>query len=208
MRTRTRPSTRSGFTLLEVILAVGIFALISVNVILVSKTGSAAARGGALLTTLSGELDLTLERMQLALMAANAEEVQSVSAFPLYSNRVDFAIDIGVDNGSVVLGDPERIEWSPTTQQDGSVVWTRNPDDPAVERAITWTRAVPPAFEDETLGNGADDNQNGLFDEGGLAFTIPDENQDMLEIFLTVERANKEGERVPMSRTVRVTCRN
>ncbi|MEZ6016361.1 MAG: prepilin-type N-terminal cleavage/methylation domain-containing protein [Planctomycetota bacterium] len=205
---RCAQRARAGFTLIEVLIAISILALISINIVLVSKTGTAAARTGALLSTLNGELDLTMERMELALMAAHSDEVQSVNAFPLYSNRVDFAIDIGVDNGSVVLGDPERIQWAQLNERDGAVSWLRNPDDVEAERAVTWSRAVPTVFDGETAGNGEDDNANGLLDEGGLAFTLPAENQDMLEIHLTVERTDKDGKRVPRSRRVRVTCRN
>ena len=204
--TDARP--RAGFTLIELLIGVTILALLSMNLTLISRTGAAAAKTSALVATLNGELDLTLERMQLTLMAAHAEEVQSIGAFPLYSSRVDFAIDIGVDNGSVVLGDPERIAWSPLGDRDGAVNWTRNPEDEEAERSVVWSRSVPPVFDGETLGNDSDDNANGMFDEGGLVFTLPEVNQDMLEIHLTVERTDKEGRRVPKSRRLRVTCRN
>lgn len=202
------PRANAGFTLIEVMIALGIFALITMNVALVSRTGTAAARAGALMSTLNGELDLTVERMQLALMGARAEEVQSVNAFPLYSNRVDFAIDIGVNNGSVITGDPERISWEAQSATDGSVFWRRNPGDVATERSMTWSKAVPPVFQGEIAGNGGDDNGNGLLDEGGLAFTLRGMQQETVEINLTVERESKDGKRVPLSRAVRVTCRN
>ena len=203
-----RRATRAGFTLIELMISLSIFALVTANIVLITRTGASAAQGGALRSILTGELDLTLERMQLSLMAAHADEVQSINAFPLYSSRVDYAIDIGIDNGSVILGDPERIEWTPLNANDGRVSWITNPDDVATERSMTWSRSVPAVFMGELAGNGADDNQNGLSDEGGLAFTLPDEGQDLLEIHLTVERVNKDGARVPRSRRVRVTCRN
>ncbi len=207
-RHSARARAQAGFTLVETMIALAVFALIAINVALVTRTGAAAARTGTLISTLTGELDLTVERMELALMAAHAEEVQSINAFPLYSDRVDFAIDVGVDNGSVVLGDPERIAWSPLGGGTGRVEWLRNPDDPALQRAVTWSRSVPAVSRGEVAANGADDNDNGLLDEGGLAFTLPDERQDLVEIHLTVERQDDRGRRVPVSRRKRVSCRN
>ena len=202
-----RQSARRGFTLLEVMLALGITALIALNMALISRSGSAVARTSSLLSILNNELDLTTERMQVALMAANSEEVESVGAFPIYSNRVDFAVDLGVDNGAVVAGDPERILWSPLRDTQGVVSLVRNPDG-ELERRVTWSRSVPNTFEGEVLGNAEDDNQNGLLDEGGLAFTRPVADTDLLEIHLTVQRVDKAGQPVPRSRRLRVTCRN
>lgn len=198
---------RAGLTLVEVTIAVAVFALIGVNVMLITRSGATAARTGTLMSVLNDELALTMERRELALMAAHSDEVQSVNAFPLYSNRVDFAVDIGVDNGSVVLGDPERIEWAPVDATDGRVAWRRNPDSP-LERAVTWSRSVPTVHKNEVGGNNADDNGNGLADEGGLAFTLPEANGDLVEIHLTVERTDQNGRRVGENRTVRITCRN
>jgi len=188
-------------------LALGIMALIALNLALVSRSGSAVARTSSLLSVLNNELDLTTERMQMALMAANSEEVESVGAFPIYSNRVDFAVDLGVDNGAVVSGDPERIHWVPQGATEGVVNWVRNPDG-ELERRVTWSRSVPSTFEGEILDNVEDDNGNGLLDEGGLAFTRPVAETDLLEIHLTVQRVDKDGRPVPRSRRLRVTCRN
>lgn len=197
----------AGLTLVEVTIALAVFALIGVNVVMISRSGATAARTGTLMSVLNDELSLTMERMELALMAAHSDEVQSVNAFPLYSSRVDFAVDVGVDNGSVVLGDPERIEWSPIDATGGRIAWRRNPESPD-ERAVTWSRSVPTVHKNEVGGNNADDNGNGLKDEGGLAFTLPNANRDMVEIHLTVERSDQNGKRVGENRTVRITCRN
>lgn len=205
---RVEAGASAGFTIVEVIIAVAVLAMISVNVAMISRSSSTAARTGSLLSVLNGELDLTVERMELALMGAHADEVTgSVNPFPLYSNRVDFTIDVGIDNDTIIFGDPERIEWTPMGEDGGRVSWIRNPGD-EVERAVTWSSSVPGLHLDELGGNGADDNENGMEDEGGLAFTVPDQGRDMVEIYLTVERRDQNGKKVGDKRTKRVTCRN
>lgn len=206
---KARGTSRSaGFTIIEVVIAMSVFALIAVNIGMITRSGATAAKTGTLLSVLNDELNLTVERMELALMGAHAEQVESVQPSPLYSNRVDFAIDVGMDGGEVILGDPERIEWRPTDDDTGRVSWLRNPGDVEEERVVTWSRSVPTLQKDELGGNGADDNENGLFDEEGLAFTRPSEQMDMIEIHLTVERTDQHGDKVGDNRVRRVTCRN
>ena len=62
---------RSGFTLVEVLIASVIIALISVNIAMVARTGSQATANGLVHELLDSELDLTLDRIKLALMSAS-----------------------------------------------------------------------------------------------------------------------------------------
>jgi hypothetical protein len=55
------------------------------------------------------------------------------------------------------------------------------------------------------LANGADDNANGLTDESGLTFDV---DRKKVTIRLTLERADQSGEKIKVTRSTEVTCRN
>ena len=111
---------------------------------------------------------------------------------------------LGYEDGAPVTSDPESIVWEPAAGVSGHVVWAVNGGE-VTEREITWSRAVPDAFLAEIGSNGEDDNGNGLLDEHGLAFT---KEGDRVDIYLTVEKLDENGELAQEAETFTVTCRN
>ena len=194
----------AGFTLLEVMIALAIMVLIIMNVTMVAKTSTEAARNGVFRTRLDDEVNLTLDRISLAVMSSKSDDVYPPTVAPAHTSRVDFAISLGIDeNGNEITGDPERIEWEVGNGTPGRVVWSQNPETVG-ERSVVWSNWVPELFQGEII-NAEDDNQNGLFDEGGLAF---DMDGDQVNIHLTIERQDPRGMMVPQNLSVNVTCRN
>lgn len=204
MRTGAHDRSSGGFTLVEVIVASAILVLVSVNVWMVTKAGRSAAATGTFMMTLEDELNLTVDRISLALMAADSAAVDGPQMKPLSSETVSFQSNLGLEDGSVVYGPVEEIQWLPVEQLDGRVVWRERPAEPE-ERELIWSNSVPQAFEDEVPDNGVDDNANEIEDERGLAFTMDGARVD---IHVTVERVNEHGRRQPVSKTTQVTCRN
>ncbi len=192
----------SGFTLLELVIALAILALVSVNVTLVTRTGSQAVRSGAFWQTLNDEADQTLDRISLALMASDASNLYPIAISPLYTNAVSYKVSLGVEDGQPVESPPESISWE-ELEDRGRIQWRENPGLPE-ERGVTWSNWVPSFFDGETF-NGSDDNGNALVDESGLAF---DMEGDLVNIHLTIERPNPDGQPVPVTRKIQVTCRN
>lgn len=227
-----RRHSRAGFTLLEVIIAITILALILVNVQLVSKSGTAAARSGAMMSSLENELEMTLDRITFALMSAQDEEIEGPLPAPVPSSFVRFASVIGRDaEGNVLMSPTEQISWvahdgTPTasggsgvggkgdpqqtggsgrvTLEGGRVTWVED-SDAAASRKVTWSNAVPLVYEGEVDGNAEDDNENGLLDEAGLAFA---RDGSQVQVFLTVERVDEKGTKRPVQRSLRVAPRN
>jgi prepilin-type N-terminal cleavage/methylation domain-containing protein len=198
---RTRRST-NGFTLLELVIALTILVLVSVNITMVSRTGSQAARSGAFRQTLNDEADQTLDRISLALMSSDAENIYPIAVAPLYTNEVTFNTSLGVEGGEVIQSPPESIVWQQIADR-GRVIWSENPGLPS-ERSVTWSNWVPTFFAGEEF-NGKDDNENIVVDESGLAF---DMEGDLVNIHLTVERQGPDGKWLPTTRSVQITCRN
>ncbi len=194
-------SRRSGFTLLELMIALVIVALIGVNISMVMKTSTSAYESGLIRSELDERASLTMDRIRLALMSSSLEELNPQLGSGAHSSYINYCVSLGLDeSGELVYADPERIELQ---GEAGQIVWHRNPGEEN-ERAVVWTKNVPPLFRDEVL-NGADDNGNGLFDEEGLFFA-QDERNVMVQ--LTLERPDSKGMPVFEDRTLTVTCRN
>ncbi|MGD2017474.1 MAG: prepilin-type N-terminal cleavage/methylation domain-containing protein [Planctomycetota bacterium] len=200
-----RPAhSRSGYTLVEVLVAFTILVLVAVNIAMVLRAGRAAAATGTFMATLSDELNQTVDRIALALMGADAAALDGPQLKPLSSEYVRFQACLGVEEGSVVHGPVEEIEWLPMTEETGRILWRENPES-SEERRVVWSNAVPPSYMHEVAANGVDDNGNAIEDEGGLAFTM---DGPRVDIHVTIERVGHDGKRRPMQRTQQVFCRN
>lgn len=193
---------QAGFTLLELMIALTIVSLLAVNVVMVMRTGSEAARSGVFFKTLNDEADQTLDRISLALMSSDAENLYPVAVAPLYTNEVTYSVSLGVVDGEVIESPPESIGWDALADR-GRVLWAENPG-LENERIVSWSNWVPTFHEGEDF-NGDDDNGNEIVDESGLAF---DMIGALVNIHLTVERQGPDGEWTPTTRRLQITCRN
>lgn len=189
-------------TLVEVAIALAILALLAVNVSMVARTGSRVATSGAFLTALEDEADMTLDRITLALMGATADDIYPRMIAPASTEEVNYSVSLGLLDGEVVYGPPERILWDETLK-GGRVLWSQNPSSPE-ERVVVWCNSVPPLHDGEVM-NGLDDNNNDVNDERGLAFV---QDGSLMDVLLTVERTDPDGKLVAKTRRKQVTCRN
>lgn len=192
----------AGFTLLEVMIAMTIMALVAVNISMVTRTGTEAARAGIFDVLLNDEADTTLDRITLAVMSSRADDIYPRRTSPGFTSNITYSVTLGYENGVEVQSPPENIAFN-TTPMGGQIVWKESPGE-ADERRVVWSNWVPVYFAREEP-NGVDDNDNGLPDEAGLAF---DMEGDLVNIHLTVERLNPQGIAVPVTRLIQVTCRN
>lgn len=195
---------RGGFTLVEVIIATTVFLLITLNVNLVVSAGRSAASAGAFMMSIEDELHLTVDRMSLALMAADSNEVNGTELAPLSSGTVRFQTALGTNGGLVVHGPVEDVSWIRTTKDEGRIEWSEDPGGPT-ERSVVWSQNVPVAFNAEIMNNSVDDNGNDLRDEGGLAFTKLGRT---IDIYLTVAKEDEKGRALARDKRSVVTCRN
>jgi len=220
----------SGFTVLETVIALTILTLILANVHMLSNSGADIARSGALRSSLENELEMTLDRITFALMAAEDAEIEGPVPAPMPSTFVRFASVLGRDAaGNVLMSPTEEISWAlhaadepapgtagrdprkqalyqRITREGGRVAWTEDADAAAEEsRRITWSNAVPLAYMGEVQGNATDDNGNDLLDESGLAFA---RDGGQIQVFLTVERLDERGTPTPVQRSLRIAPRN
>lgn len=198
MGARTR--RRGGFTLLETLIALTVVGLVLGNIVMVTRSTSEAYDQEMSKASLELQLDQTLDRIALALMAASVSSLQPGVANPAFHSTLSYAQSLGVQDGAVVHGAPERIS---LRIENGEVVWLERPGEPG-ERMATWTRSVR-AFLEGELPNGVDDNGNGLVDESGLAFVI---EGSLVRVLLTLEREGAGDRRLTYTRESLVRCRN
>ena len=199
-----RARNNTGYSLVEVLIAASILLLLMANVAMVTRAGKSAAQSGVFHMSLDDELNLTVERISFAVMAADSDDVDGAGAAPITTETIEFSSTLGLSDGTVVRGPVEEIAWLPTTDEDGRIVWREQPTTPE-ERTVNWSSAVPHVGQNEIDGNGADDNDNGVQDEKGLGFT---KLGGFVSVYVTVERMNGKGKRVPKSTVNHVTCRN
>lgn len=191
---------RSGFTLLEMLIAVAVAGLILGNVAMVLGSSNKAFEKESSASALELQIDQTLDRIVLALMGASLEQLDPNAQLPAFHPQLEFVQSMGMQDGAVVESPPERIEM---TLANGEVTWRENPGAPS-ERAVLWSRWARRYLEGE-VPNGLDDNGNGLVDESGLAFVI---DGSRLTVHLSLERPDSEGNLVAYSRSSVVHCRN
>lgn len=191
---------RAGFTLLEILIALTVVGLVLGNIVMVMRSSSDAHDDETSRATLELQLDQTLDRIVLALMAASSESLEPGASAPAFHDRMEYMQSLGVNEGKLVLGKPERIEMR---IDQGEIIWIENPGD-AGERLATWSRWVRKFLEGEEP-NGRDDNGNGLVDESGLAFVL---EGTQVTVMLSLERKDPAGRTVVYSRTAIVHCRN
>jgi prepilin-type N-terminal cleavage/methylation domain-containing protein len=197
MTTRGR---RSGFTLLEMMITLVVVALIFGNIAMVMRSSQSAYQQQSSTSDLDIQADQTLDHVALALMSARLQSLDPTANAPAYHSSLQFVQSLGVENGQVVVSDPERVEM---VVDQGKVVWKQRPDQ-LDERMIVWSRWVSDFLEGE-IPNGIDDNGNGLVDEKGLAFVIVG---SQVTIHLTLERTEPGGKTILQSRSTVVACRN
>jgi prepilin-type N-terminal cleavage/methylation domain-containing protein len=193
-------SSRSGFSLVELMIGIAVAGLILGNLAMVVRTSTTAVESGVFGSNLEDRADRTMDRIALALMSTSAEKLDEVQFAPNHVSAIDYEVVVDVVDGDPFEGVPERIEFD---AQEGRIVWKRAPDSPD-EMENVWTRWVPGMQEGESF-NGVDDNGNGLADEEGLAFN---REQEQILVRLTLQREDSKKVVYVRSRSRRVTCRN
>lgn len=177
---------RSGFTLLETMLAVVLLVLVMGSIVLFDDSLSSSYRTMRASAELDARARKTVQEIAERLRAASAGEMNPVVESPFFTDTLDYRGIEGFTGGVPDWSALERIvlEEGPDDPDDGidndgdglvderQVVWIRNPGQPNERRSVL-CRDVRKWMEGEIPGNGLDDNGNGLVDEAGLAFDFP-----------------------------------
>ena len=200
MRTSIHSTQRAGFTLLEVSMTIALLAIFAVKITTVIDSTVKSTDTDIGRTSLDAQARQVLRQIGFAVMGSHPNSLDPNMARPLNQASLKYQVNLGIDDGEVVWGEPEEVALEEARRQ---VYWSDAPDD-AENRRVIWCNLVAPYLEGE-IPNGIDDNGNGLIDEKGLSFTI--EGQ-AIAMKLTLEKARSDGTVMTSTVETVVTCRN
>jgi len=208
--TRRIPSSRSGFTLLETIIAVGLLALVMSNVYSVLGGTTYALTKRNVEFEADAQARRALERIAMAVIGAHSNSLDPTNASPGSVSGINYQEFLGLseedENGDgkndEVFSDPMRIGSTSASSED--ISWFQNPGT-EFEMHVVWAKNVPAVAVGETPANGIDDNENGLIDETGLAFV---QDGKRVRIVLSLRISDGRGGFLERQEQTTVTCRN
>jgi hypothetical protein len=215
----TRPSSRSGTTLIEVVMGLTLFTAFAASAFLAIETSSRSYRTESVIARLDARAREALDDASGRLREADFDSVTPEPVVrPASASSVDFQRTRSFVNGGVVWGPTERLafEYDPIDPDDGldndgdgltdegRLVWTENPATAGELRSVLCSH-VSESLEGELPGNGLDDNGNGLVDERGFCIEFVG-SQALVRI--TLEESDGDGNLIRQSSSRAVMSRN
>lgn len=200
MIVRSSQGTRTGLTLLELMLALVLLTIVTMKATQAFDTAGKAAEQVSEEVLLEDKARRVMRQIGFAVMGANRDTLLPDTEAPLSSENMRYQVHLGIQDGEVIWSDPEQVALEVEEQR---VYWSQNPETED-ERRVVWTSMVSPYLEGE-LPNGIDDNGNGLIDEQGLSFDV---DRNSVTIRLTLDRVTNEGLVITKTVQTTVTCRN
>lgn len=207
-----RQSRTAGFTLLEIMIALALFAIISGSALQMSLSGSGAYRLGISVADLEMRSGRAVERLVRELSAASADTLDP--ADPDGGGSLTFQMPVGGPQ-TVTF----RVELAPLEIRngvddngdglidEGLLVRIADLGLPSEQRVVL-ARGVADLLQGETA-NGVDDNGNGLDDEGGFAITLQTGTaRNSITVWLTLQSVGPVGEILERTTTTTVALRN
>lgn len=212
-----RPGTRSGFSLVELTVAVALLAIVLTAVLILGSTTSSAVTTGTVSSDVDTVLGRTLERVSRELVVTGLGVLQPDPLPPFGSEVLDYQKPVGVSSGVALWSNRHRIGFEYENGEiddgldnnhngladEGVVFWTQDVNLPT-ERRVVFCHSVREYLEGEQA-NGLDDNGNGLTDERGFCVVRQGET---LIVRVTIERRGAKGRRFTQTLTTSVKPRN
>ena len=201
IRQNVRFRSETGLSTPELIIAMALFAIVSVKAVMVMNSANEAYEDDTNAMSLEDQARRTLDQISYAIMGADRDTLFPDPSSPIFTTELQYFLNLGVDaDGEIIFDDPEKISLSADETQ---VIWRKNPDAPD-ERRVAWCNIVRPFLEGE-LFNAVDDNGNGIIDEKGLSFVV---RKDAVTVRLCLERLTSGGETTTQAVETVVTIRN
>ncbi len=208
MKRTVAHTPRRGFTLLEMAVALVLFALVIGNVYTILGGTSKAMGERSASFEADTQARRALDRIALAIVGSFEDSIYDTSETPNSQAQINYVEYLGMTDtdgdgtSEHVYSDPMRIAL--TDDAGGEVTWFESPGGEAEKRVI-WVKDVPPFAIGEIGANGIDDNGNGLIDEHGLALVKEGRS---VRITISLRRSDGAGGFLERELSTTVTCRN
>jgi len=209
---------RRGFTMLEVMVSTAVFSLVLLSVALVTKTGNGVFRASLTRDAVRQQTQQALDRIVDSIATASKSTFDAAPLAPFGSSSLDFRTPTGIAGNVVSWSAKNRICYQVTAKHgegeeheghaqqlanDGEVVLIRGVGSAGSVTTVL-AKNVADHLEGE-LGNGKDDNGNGLVDEKGLSFVLLG---DQLTVRLTLADLDPDGQAIWVTAETQVRLRN
>lgn len=160
--------TRSGFTMLEAVIAISLLALLLVNVSMLTESSTNQQSAANRQLQLDQLCRRAVDRMANELLEASYEHTVPIIEAPASTEDIRYLTSLGYSNGEEVLSPLENILLDPQAEQ---ILWIENPG-ASEERRIVLSSNVSELMLGEEGQNLEDDNDNSVVDEAGLALHV------------------------------------
>jgi type II secretory pathway pseudopilin PulG len=180
---------RSGFTILEAVIAISLMALLLVNVSMLTESSTSQQSAANRQLQLDQLCRRAVDRMANELLEASYEHTVPIIEAPASTEDIRYLTSLGYSNGEEVLSPLENILLDPEAEQ---ILWIENPGE-AEERRIVLSSDVSELMLGEEGENLEDDNENLVVDEAGLALHV---DGRIIVIELTLRKEFNEQELV------------
>ncbi len=221
MNTDNSRSPSAGYSLVELLVAATILALVLGMLSLTGSASSAVFHSGITRAHLESQIESAMQRVVAELRVAGKTTLDPQVTPGMSTDSLEYAQALDLHDGQVVWSPPRRLafEYAPHESNDGldnngnglvdegRLVLTLDLGTPG-ERRVVLTNWVPELLEGE-LPNGADDNHNGLIDEHGFCVEhVADAAGDALLVRLSLQRRDADGRPVIKTVQAKVRVRN
>ena len=211
-------ATRTGFTLLELVVSMGLLSIMAGLSIMIQTTGNSALKASNQQTEAEGKARRGLDRV--------ARELQRAVVMNLFTNFTPVAPDspsltylsaAGLVDGEMAAGSVTHFAWEQDPRDadngidddgdglidEGVVAIWKNVGEADQVRVVI-CNDVTEYYQGETP-NGADDNGNDLTDEAGFHF---EQDGDLITVRLCVGGVSSDGTRVMRTAETSIRLRN
>ena len=204
---------RSGFSLIEVMIAITMLGVIAGSIALVTRSSSKAFSTAASAAEVETQAHRAMQQIKDLVKGSVSTLVNPTPASPFNTEQITFQRATGYVAGAPVADLPEQIllEYMPGEVDDGI---DNNGNGHADEGQVVWirtdgTRVVLVKYVREYLEGEAfnlvDDNGNGLDNERGFCM---DFDGNTVNVRLTIERRNDQGIRLTSTVESAISFRN
>jgi hypothetical protein len=210
-------SRRSGYTLLELVMAAVILTVMMGSLAMLSGSSAGALSEGTSQAELDSQLRRTMARISDELLPSGLSVITPAAQAPEGATEVNYKRSGGPVNGRNSWVDPRRFAFAYETGEiddgvdnngnglvdEGVVTWTLDAG-LASERTVVLCHGVRELDAREEQ-NGVDDDGDGLVDERGFAVQRA---VNVLRLGLTLERLDAQGHPIARSLETTVQPRN
>jgi prepilin-type N-terminal cleavage/methylation domain-containing protein len=208
MNRGTDTTRRSGFTLLEMAMAIVLLALVIGNVYTILGGTSRDLANRNVRFEADTQARRALERIAMAVVGSHESSLYAQPTSPDSEDFLDYEEFLGLqDTNGDGIDEPvmsPRMRIALSGESGGQVSWYENPGEVG-QKHVVWVKDVPQFAVGEIPANGVDDNDNGLLDESGLAFVKEGRS---VRIVLSLRVPDGQGGFLDRQVETTVTCRN